>query len=63
VIEGVKLNREQQLIVNKLKEKATEHSLDVWLSTPHKSFKDRAPLDVLLSGNYEYFYNYIGNIE
>jgi len=61
VIEGIKLNYEQQLIINKLKEKAFDTSLDIWLSTPHKAFKDKAPIDLLLSGNYEYFYNYINN--
>jgi hypothetical protein len=37
--------------------------LDAWLSLPHKSFKNKAPIELLLSENYEYFYSFITSVK
>lgn len=33
----------------------SDQQLDAWLSIPNKMFKDKAPIDVLMSGNFDYF--------
>lgn len=56
------LNKQQLQIVTELKQiMGTE--LDAWLSLPHKSFKNKAPIELLLSENYEYFYSFITSVK
>lgn len=50
---------EQQKYLKKVKEFAKEEA-DIWLSTPNKSFNNKCPLDLLLSGNYDYFDRFFG---
>lgn len=52
------LNKTQIEIVTKLQSIVGEE-LDAWLSLPHKSFKNKAPIELLLAENYEYFYSFI----
>jgi hypothetical protein len=33
--------------------------LETWLSIPNKLFRNKAPVDILLSGNYDYFERFL----
>lgn len=48
------MNDKQKQYLEKIKEYAKEET-DLWISTPHKSFGNRCPLDLLMSENYDYF--------
>lgn len=52
------LNDQQKFIVDNIKEKIGTEFTEKWFYLRNKNFKDRAPIDFLLSENYEYF-NYI----
>lgn len=56
------LNKQQLQIVTELKQ-ILGAELDAWLSLPHKSFKNKAPIELLLSENYEYFYSFITTVK
>ena len=56
------LNKQQLQIVTELKQ-IMGAELDAWLSLPHKSFKNKAPIELLLSENYEYFYSFITSVK
>lgn len=56
------LNKQQLQIVTELKQ-ILGAELDAWLSLPHKSFKNKAPIELLLSENYEYFYSFISTVK
>jgi uncharacterized protein (DUF2384 family) len=46
----------QKEILNKLQTVfEDEQQLTNWLSLPNKSFRNKTPLDLLLSGNLDYF--------
>jgi len=50
------LNEHQINLYNKLvKIFDSTEQLNNWLSLPNKHFRGKAPLDMLLSGNYDYF--------
>jgi hypothetical protein len=53
-------NPEQTNIYNKVKAVLREET-DAWLSLPHKSFRDRPPIEMLLAKNYDYFYTFLSN--
>ena len=54
------LSEFQRKIIDALRAKLTDTDLDTWLSLPNKQFRDRAPIDMLLQGEYEYFYSVLG---
>jgi hypothetical protein len=54
------LNNEQKFIVNTLKERLGQEFTEHWLLLRNKHFQNKAPIDFLLSENYEYF-DYIIN--
>lgn len=46
----------KDIILDKLKVIfESEESLKIWLSIPNKLFRNRPPIDLLESGNYDYF--------
>lgn len=46
----------KDIILEKLKAIfENEESLKIWLSIPNKLFRNRPPIDLLESGNYDYF--------
>lgn len=50
------LNSKQQEVMDKLRLIAgSERELDLWLSTPNKEFRGRAPIDLLQQEEYQYF--------
>lgn len=50
------LSEKQKAIAQQVREMfESDEQLDKWFSTPNKLFRDKAPLDVLLSGNFDYF--------
>ena len=60
------LNIKQKTIYNKLLEGFdNEQQLQTWLSLPNKLFRSKAPIDVLISQNYDYFDRFLetSNIE
>jgi len=60
------LSTKQIEVYNKLlKLFESEERLSNWLSLPNKSFRNKAPIDVLLSSNFDYFDRYLesSNIE
>lgn len=52
------LTEDQQKIYNQLKE-SIGSELDLWLSIPNKSFRNRPPLELLLQNDFAYFYSFI----
>jgi len=53
--------RSKDEIINKLREMFDdEDTLNAWLSTPNKNFRNRPPIDLLESGNFDYFISYFG---
>jgi len=56
------LNKQQLEIVVKIKDIVKEE-LDVWLSTPHRSFKNKPPIEMLLTENYDYFYSFLTSVK
>jgi len=52
------LNDTQKKIYDNLKEYAG-NELNLFMSTPNKMFNNRTPLDMLLSGNFDYFVPFI----
>lgn len=55
-MEFTSLSEKQQEIVNKVRlSLESDNQLDLWMSTPNKSFRGMAPIDVLKAGNYDYF--------
>jgi len=54
------MSEKQIEIFYKLKEVFEDSRLlESWLSLPNKMFKNKAPIDVLLSGNYDYFERFL----
>lgn len=50
------LNTKQQEIMSKLRVIAgSDRELDLWLSTPNKEFRGKAPIDMLRQEEYQYF--------
>jgi len=50
------LSEKQREIVNKIRDSLeSDDQLNLWMSTPNKSFRNMAPIDVLKAGNYDYF--------
>jgi len=50
------LSEKQREIVSKIRlSLESDDQLDMWMSTSNKSFRGMAPIDVLLSSNYDYF--------
>lgn len=50
------LNTKQQEIMSKLRTIAgNNRELDLWLSTPNKEFRGKAPIDLLRQEEYQYF--------
>jgi len=49
------LNDKQLFILNSLKEKIGVNYAEKWLFLRNKHFQNKAPIDFLLSENYEYF--------
>jgi uncharacterized protein (DUF2384 family) len=50
------LNIKQQEIMSKLRAIAgSDGELDLWLSTPNKEFRGKAPIDMLRQEEYQYF--------
>lgn len=54
------LSEFQRKIIDALRVKLTGTDLDTWLSLPNKQFRNRAPIDMLQQGEYEYFYSILG---
>ena len=54
------LNDAQRKIIDTLRIKLIDTDLDTWLSLPNKQFRNRAPIDMLQQGEYEYFYSILG---
>ncbi len=52
------LNDKQKQILEALK-KHYGSSLDMFMSTPNRLFRNRTPFDLLMSGDYEYFSQFI----
>ena len=56
------LSTRQKEVYNKLKLVFEDDNLLVkWLSLPNRSFKNRPPIDILLSGNFDYFDRFLNN--
>lgn len=49
------LNSKQKFIIDTLKETLGAEFTEKWLYTRNKYFKNKAPIDLLLSENYTYF--------
>jgi hypothetical protein len=50
------LSEKQKEIVSKVRSfLESDTQLDLWMSTPNKTFRNMAPIDVLKSGNFDYF--------
>lgn len=50
------LNEKQREVVSKIRNSLeSDDQLNLWMSTPNKSFRNMAPIDVLKAGNYDYF--------
>ena len=50
------LSEKQKEIVSKVRSfLESDSQLDLWMSTPNKMFRNMAPIDVLRSGNFDYF--------
>jgi hypothetical protein len=52
------LTNDQQQIYDKLKISIGDE-LDLWLSIPNKSFRNRPPLELLLTNDFVYFEQFI----
>ena len=52
------LNDKQKQILEALK-KQFGNDLDLWMSTPNRQFRNRTPLDLLMSGSYDYFSQFV----
>jgi len=56
------LSIQQKDIIEKLELMfENKEQLNNWLSLPNKMFRGRLPIDVLLSGNYDYFERFFDN--
>jgi len=54
-----KLTLEQKEIYYNIKSKfESEEQFHTWLSLPNKMFRNKSPLDILLSNSFEYFDRY-----
>lgn len=49
------LNDKQMFILDSIKQKIGSEFAEEWMFLRNKHFKDRTPVDFLLSENYEYF--------
>lgn len=50
------LSDKQREIVSKIRTfLESDEQLDIWMSTPNKSFRNMAPIDVLKASNFDYF--------
>jgi hypothetical protein len=57
-----KLSKKQIEIIEKLKKDIGSTELfEKWMSTPNNMFRHKTPLDILLSGNFDYFDTYLSN--
>jgi hypothetical protein len=57
------LSEKQREIVSKIRlSLESDDQLDMWMSTSNKSFRGMAPIDVLKSGNYDYFDRFFANV-
>lgn len=52
------LSPEQSRVLSELK-KYAGGEIDLWLSTPNKSFNNRPPIEILLSNNLDFFYQFL----
>ena len=56
------LSVKQKSIYDKLdKIFESQEQLNMWLSLPNKLFRNKAPIDILLSSNYDYFDRFFEN--
>lgn len=53
--------KQKQVIVKLSANFESKDQLEKWLSIPNKMFRDKPPLDLLLSGNFDYFDRLINN--
>lgn len=52
----------QKELYNKLRNNfESEQQFQTWLSLPNKMFRNKTPMDALLSGSFEYFDRYFGS--
>lgn len=57
------LSKKQKEILKKVRDSLESDSqFDLWMSTPNKSFRNMAPIDVLLAGNFDYFDRFFSTI-
>jgi len=50
------LTKKQLEVISKIEPMfESKQQMEDWFSLPNKLFRDRPPLDVLLSGNFDYF--------
>lgn len=55
-MDTLKLSERQRDIIKRLEDSIGDiNSVETWLSTPNKLFRNRPPIDLLLSENYDYF--------
>jgi len=58
------LSDKQLEIISKLEKNfESKEQLELWFSLPNKLFRDKTPLDLLLSGNFDYFERFIVSSE
>lgn len=58
------LSEKQLEIISKLEKNfESKEQLELWFSLPNKLFRDKTPLDLLLSGNFDYFERFIVSSE
>jgi len=56
------LSKKQLEIVLKIEPMfESKNQMEDWFSLPNKLFRNKAPLDVLLSGNFDYFERFLNN--
>lgn len=56
------LSSRQKDIISKIRPMfESDEQLEKWFSLPNKLFRNKAPLDLLLSGNFDYFERLINN--
>lgn len=54
------LSEKQLEIISKLEKNfESKEQLELWFSLPNKLFRNKTPLDLLLSGNFDYFERFI----
>jgi len=58
------LSAKQKEVYNLLKDRfESENQFQLWLSMPNKLFRNKTPIDTLLSNSFEYFDRYFGDLK